>query len=98
MKTFSPNLKYILVTLIIGFLWITFNQTGLIKLYSLKNERSILMNQIELLELHEEMIGEHIEKLTNNLEYIEFLAYSKFQMVKPGEKIYKIKDFKDVNK
>ena len=36
----------------------------------------------------------HLDKLENDFDYIEYLAYSKFRMVKPGEKIYRIKDYK----
>ena len=35
-------------------------------------------------------------KVENDLDYIEFIAYSRFKMVKPGEKIYRIKDYKTI--
>ena len=98
MKSIPKNIQYILLITIIGFIWIAFNKTGLIKLYFLKSERLALIKEIEILEQNEYKISEHIKKLDSDLDYIEFLAYSKFQMVKPGEKIYKIKDYKNVNK
>ena len=82
---------------IIGLIWVTFNQSGLVKLYTLKNQESQLLKDIESLQKEEKNIDKHIIKLNEDLDYIEYLAYSKFKMVKPGEKIYKIKDFKDIN-
>ena len=89
--------KSILVILFIGFLWISFNQSGLIKWYYLNTEKKLLINEINKLKEKRLNATNHIQKLQNNLDYIEFLAYSKFKMVKPGEKIFRVKDFKTVN-
>ena len=89
--------KSILVILFIGFLWISFNQSGLIKWYYLNTEKKLLINEINKLKEKRLNVTNHIQKLQNNLDYIEFLAYSKFKMVKPGEKIFRVKDFKTVN-
>ena len=89
--------KSILVILFIGFLWISFNQSGLIKWHYLNTEKKLLINEINKLKEKRLNVTNHIQKLQNNLDYIEFLAYSKFKMVKPGEKIFRVKDFKTVN-
>jgi len=91
------NHKTIIIVTIIGLIWVTFNQSGLVKLYTLKKKQSQLLKDIESLQKEEKNINQHIKKLNDDLDYIEYLAYSKFKMVKPGEKIYKIKDFKDIN-
>ena len=89
-----------LVLILLGFIWITFNQSGLIKLISLNQEKNQLINDISILEKEEYFIKNNINQLTNNLDYIEFLAYSKYQMVHnneriyPHSKIYKIQDQK----
>ena len=89
-----------LVLIFLGFIWITFNQSGLIKLISLHKEKNQLVNEIFLLEKEEKFIKNNIDQLTNNLAYIEFLAYTKYQMVHdderiyPHQKIYKIQDQK----
>ena len=86
----------------LGFIWITFNQSGLIKLISLHKEKNQLVNEIFILEKEEKFIKNNIDQLTNNLDYIEFLAYTKYQMVHdderiyPHQKIYKIEDQKSL--
>ena len=98
----NQNQKYQSIFLIIflGLLWITFNQSGIIKLVKLNKEKQRLMSKIDILNKEEQFIKSNINQLTNNLEYIEFLAYSKYQMVHkdeqiyPHDKIYKIKDKK----
>ena len=75
------------VLILLGFIWITFNQSGLIKLISLHQEKNQLSNEISILEKEEYFIKNNIDQLTNNLDYIEFLAYSKYQMVHKNERI-----------
>ena len=88
--------KPILIILFIGFLWISFNQSGLLRWYFLNTEKVLLIQQIEQLKEEEKQIKGHLNKLENDLDYIEFIAYSRFKMVKPGEKIYRIKDYKTI--
>ena len=88
--------KFTLFILLIGLLWISFNKSGLLIWSSFNNERKLLIQEIERLIKEEEEIKVHLEKLENDLDYIEFIAYSKFKMVRPGEKIYRVKDYKRV--
>mgnify|MGYP001434145550 FL=1 len=97
----NQQYKSILLVLFLGFLWITFNQTGIIKFIQLNKEKKQLTNEVKILEQEEKFIKNNIIQLTNNLEYIEFLAYSKYKMVHkdetiyPHDKIYRIKDQKN---
>ena len=99
-KQHNQQYKSILSVLFLGFLWITFNQAGIIKFIQLKNEKKQLINEVKILEQEEKFIKNNITQLNNNLEYIEFLAYSKYKMVHknetifPHDKIYRIKDQK----
>ena len=94
----NQQYKSILLVLFLGFLWITFNQTGIIKFIQLNKEKKQLINEVKILEQEEKFIKNNIIQLNNNLEYIEFLAYSKYKMVHkdetiyPHDKIYRIKD------
>jgi len=96
----NQQYKSILLLLFLGFLWITFNQSGIIKLIKLNQEKHILIDEVKILEKEEEYIKNNITQLNNNLEYIEFLAYNKYQMVHkneriyPNDRIYRIKDQK----
>ena len=97
----NQQYKSILLVLFLGFLWITFNQTGIIKFIQLNKEKKQLINEVKILEQEEKFIKNNIIQLNNNLEYIEFLAYSKYKMVHkdetiyPHDKIYRIKDQKN---
>ena len=94
MKKNLLKYKSTLIILLIGLLWISFNKSGLLTWSSFNNERKLLIQEIKQLKIEEEEIKVHLEKLENDLDYIEFIAYSKFKMVKPGEKIYRVKDYK----
>ena len=98
MKKQLLKLKTLSLLFFIGFIWLTFNQSGIIKWYLLKSEKDKLIKEISELMENEQFITKHIDKLSNDLTYLEFLAYSKYKMVKPGEKIFKVKDYKDINK
>lgn len=97
----NKQYKSILLVLFLGFLWITFNQTGIIKFIQLNKEKKQLTNEVKILEQEEKFIKNNITQLNHNLEYIEFLAYSKYKMVHkdetiyPHDKIYRIKDQKN---
>ena len=93
MKKKSSSYKSLLIIIFIGLIWLTFNDSGLIKWYYLKKEQNKLIKEISTLQSSENHTLNHIQRLSNDMEYLEFLAYSKFKMVKPGEKIFKIKEF-----
>ena len=93
-KLKNKKIQPILVIILIGLIWITFNKSGLVVWYSLYKEKELLTQQINQLKQEELNMINHLDKLENDFDYIEYLAYSKFRMVKPGEKIYRIKDYK----
>tara|TARA_B100001123_G_C14673741_1_gene774562 strand:+ start:253 stop:549 length:297 start_codon:yes stop_codon:yes gene_type:complete len=97
MKKKSKINKHIILIIFCAIIWLVFNQSGIIKWYSLKNEQYMLMQSINELYNQETLIEEHINRLTNDFDYLEFIAYSRFKMVKPGEKIFRVKDYKEVN-
>ena len=84
----------LLIVIIIGIIWIGFNDLGFIKKIELASEEKQLTQKLNDLYNQENLLLKNIDKLNNDLDYIEKLAYEKFRMVKPGEKIYKVKDQK----
>ena len=89
-KNMSNQLKSILLVIFLGFIWITFNKSGLLYLVQLNKEKERLNNEIYLLEQQQEFLTDNIAKLKKpNLDYIEFLAYTKYQMVHEGEQYIK---------
>ena len=97
MKKRKSKFKPILITMLICLIWISFNESGLIKWINLKYEEKILSNELSNIQLEKEKLIEHINKLENDISYIEFLAYSKYKMVKPGEKIFRVKNTKKID-
>ena len=92
----KKSYKSIWIILVIGFLSISFNKAGIVKWLSLYSQKQTLINEIKELQIEQTSIKEHNSKLEKDLSYIEFLAYSKYKMVKPGEKIFRIQDSKTV--
>ena len=96
MKKRKGNFKPLLITIFICLIWILFNESGLIKWMQLRYEENILTQELYNIQLEKENLLEHIDILENDINYIEFLAYSKYKMVKPGEKIFRVKNTKQV--
>ena len=85
MKNISNQLKSIILVIVLGFIWITFNKSGLLQLIQLNKDNQLLIKEIHALELKEEFLEDNIKKLKEpNLEYIEFLAYTKYKMIHKG--------------
>ena len=84
----------LLIVIIIGIIWIGFNDLGFIKKIELAREEKQLTQKLNDSYNQENLLIKNIDKLNNDLDYIEKLAYEKFRMVQPGEKIYKVKDQK----
>ena len=89
--------KPILFAIFFGLLWILFNESGFVVWIKLNNEHNQLVNQLSQLTEEEKQTIEHIDSLNNDIDYIEFLAYSKYKMIKPGEKIFRIKNRKKIS-
>tara|TARA_B100001250_G_C19275631_1_gene561053 strand:+ start:173 stop:466 length:294 start_codon:yes stop_codon:yes gene_type:complete len=96
MKKRKNNFKPLLVTIFICLIWIVFNESGLIKWAQLRYQEEILTQELHNIQLEKENLIQHIDILENDINYIEFLAYSKYKMVKPGEKIFRIKNTKKI--
>ena len=95
-KNKKKSYKSIWIILTVGFLWISFNKAGIFKWLSLYAQKQTLINEIKELKIEQTSIKDHNSKLEKDLSYIEFLAYSKYKMVKQGEKIFRIQDSKTV--
>jgi len=94
MKKKKSQYKPIIITILICLIWILFNESGLVKWVQLSYEHNQLTNELEKIQLEQKELTIHLDKLENDIDYIEFLAYSKYKMVKPGEKIFRVKNTK----
>ena len=96
MKKKKSQYKPIIITILICLIWILFNESGLVKWVQLSYEHNQLTNELEKIQLEQKELTTHLDKLENDIDYIEFLAYSKYKMVKPGEKIFRVKNTKTI--
>jgi len=73
-----------------------FNDLGLLKWYSLRRERIRIQYEIDDLIQRESHLTEEIAKIKSDDTYLEKIARERFQMVKPGEKIFRVVDNRKV--
>ena len=67
-----------------------FDDLGLLKWYSLRKERIKIQYEIDELIQREAQLTEEISKIKSDDTYLEKIAREKFQMVKPGEKVFRV--------
>ena len=77
---------------IFGLCIFIFNDLGLLKWYSLRRERIRIQYEIDELIQRESHLTEEISKIKSDDTYLEKIAREKFQMVKPGEKVFRVVD------
>ena len=73
-----------------------FNDLGLFRLYNLNSQKNEIRKKIDYLIAQEIKLTSEINNLSNNDEYIENIARTKFHLVNPGEKIYKVIERKNI--
>ena len=73
-----------------------FDDLGLLKWYSLRKERIKIQYEIDELIEREAYLTEEISKIKSDDTYLEKIAREKFQMVKPGEKVFRVIDSRKV--
>ena len=83
---------------IIGLGLFIFDDLGLLKWYSLRKDRVKIQYEIDNLIQRETHLVEEISKIKSDDTYLEKIAREKFQMVKPGEKVFRVVDNRKVNK
>ena len=81
---------------IFGFGLFIFDDLGLLKWYSLRKERIRIQYEIDELIQRESHLTEEIAKIKSDDTYLEKIAREKFQMVKPGEKVFRVVDNRKV--
>ena len=93
MKSFFSLTNIIMVTIVVGCIsLLLFSDRGLINLWLLKKEKLEIQNKINDLRNQISMLEKEEEKLKFDEKYIEKIAREKFKMVKPGERVFKVKD------
>jgi len=93
MKSLLSLTNILMVTIVIGCIsLLLFSDRGLINLWSLKKEKLEIQNEINDLRNQIAMLEKEEEKLKFDEKYIEKIAREKFKMVRPGERVFKVKE------
>lgn len=75
--------------------WLIFGERGLLHLYHAELERQEHMERIRTLAEENRAMMAEIERLRNDMKYIEQLARKELNMVKPNETIYRFRNSAD---
>ncbi|MCK5817224.1 MAG: septum formation initiator family protein [Candidatus Marinimicrobia bacterium] len=86
----SAKIKIVLIILLLCVAFLLLNNNGMIKLFQAKKENQELIEKKEDLEVKENELLDEKEKLQHDKKYIEKTAREQYNMVKPGEKVYKV--------
>ncbi|MGO9480796.1 MAG: FtsB family cell division protein [Candidatus Kryptoniota bacterium] len=93
-EKFSKKLKkrntIILLILALAFVYILFDQRGLIQRIRLSEEKSALESRIRKLQVENDSMKTEINKLQNSDQEIERIAREKYFMHRNGEKVIKV--------
>ncbi|MFA6619217.1 MAG: septum formation initiator family protein [Candidatus Neomarinimicrobiota bacterium] len=91
-KTFdsSARLKVIVIVILICLALLLLNNNGLLYLFKAKEEHEDLIEEKIDLETKQALLLNEKKMLENNESYIEKTAREQYNMVKPGEKVYKV--------
>lgn len=93
MKSFLTLTNLLMALIVAGCVsLIFFSDRGLINLWSLKNEKLEIQNEINSLRSQIAMLEKEEERLKFDEKYIEKIAREKFKMVKPGERVFKVSE------
>ena len=93
MKSFLSLTNILMVAIVVGCIsLLLFSDRGLINLWSLKKEKLEIQNEINDLRNQIAMLEKEEDKLKFDEKYIEKIAREKFKMVKPGERVFKVKE------
>lgn len=84
------RLKLLLIILLLCFALLLLNRNGLISLVKERQTLKTLSEEKINLEKRHLSLEEEKEKLLNDKEYIEKIAREQYNMVLPGETVYKV--------
>ena len=92
------NFNYYVLTIItaVFIIILVLNDFGFITYLKLKNKHKALDKELQRLLVQQNDLRSEINKLQTDQDYIEKIAREKFMMVKPGERVYRVKEEKEI--
>ena len=86
----KAKIKIILIVVLMGISFLLLNRNGMIRLFRAEQEYKTLIEKKEILEQKKGELESEKEKLLNDKKYIEKIAREQYNMVLPGEKVFKV--------
>ena len=71
---------------------------GIFRWYRLRQQRNQMQTEIDQLLLDEKVLTKELNQLENDDDYIKNIARERFHMVKPGEKVFRVVDRRQIIK
>lgn len=96
LKKHYSKFKILGLLFIIQAFFLIFNEFGLNKWIKLNQTKNNLQSEIQQLLTQQINLQEEIVKLNVDQDYIEKIAREKFMMVKPGEKVFRVIESKQL--
>tara|TARA_A100001011_G_C14008413_1_gene714483 strand:- start:365 stop:676 length:312 start_codon:yes stop_codon:yes gene_type:complete len=93
-KKIKLRIYVVSVFLCFGLIALIFSDFGLKDLLKLKAQKNQLSLKINNLYKQQAALQQEINYLSSDAEYIEKIAREKFLMVKPGEKVFRVIEYK----
>ena len=81
-----------LVLILVGLIFLVFNEYGIIKYLKLKKELEMLKNEINETELNLKVLDAEIDSLQSNLFKIEKIARERYHMMGKNEKVLRVEE------
>lgn len=86
----SARLKILVIAILTCLAFLLFNNNGLIYFFKARQEHESLIEKKMELESKEAQLLNEKRMLQNDEKHIEKTAREQYNMVKPGEKVYKV--------
>jgi len=96
LKKHYSKFKMLGLLFVIQAIFLIFNEFGFKKWIKLNQTKNNLQSEIQQLLTQQINLQEEIVKLNVDQDYIEKIAREKFMMVKPGEKVFRVIESKQM--
>lgn len=90
LQRISPSAVLLVVLILLTALWLGLNDNGLVSLYRERSERELYEERIRALKEENRQIMAEIDRLKNDVVYVESVARRELNMVKENEIIFRI--------
>ncbi|RJR16978.1 MAG: septum formation initiator family protein [Desulfobacteraceae bacterium] len=85
----SPSILIMILIVFLTVIWFGFNENGFVSLYKERNEREVYIERIKVLNKENDDLFSEIERLRNDMSYVESVARRELNMLRDNEVLFK---------